>query len=204
MIHVAKAIGLQDLPPARDFLLSPGFAGLAAVVGAIVVLCAVMLAARRASKRSVAEWEQRERHHEERRDDAAHEAAVARCWNRWWQLLETAAIEPAASEGATLGLGPEVALELLRGLLRDAEDLGDETLTRAVAVYQEQFVLVLAQQGVPLARLAQKPETSANGSGDSTSGKHAETGVAAVALVEPTADSVPAPAKAEAAGRRRR
>jgi hypothetical protein len=42
----------------------------------------------------------------------------------------------------------------LRGLLRDAERLGDDTLPDAVTVYQNQFALVLAQQGGPLAELA--------------------------------------------------
>jgi hypothetical protein len=68
--------------------------------------------------------------------------------------VETAGIEPAASEGATLGLGPELAMATLRGLLRDAEQLGDETLADAVTVYQSQFALVLAQQGGPLSELA--------------------------------------------------
>lgn len=207
MIHVVQASGWQDLPPTRDFLVSPGFAGLAAVVAAIIGLCAVMYAVRRARKRSTAEWDQRERHHEERREDEEHAVAVARCWDRWWQVLETAAIEPAASEGATLGLGPEVALELLRGLLRDAEDLGDETLARAVAVYQEQFLLVLAQQGGPLDRLARTPSMPANGSrnGAPSAGKHADTDAASVITPASTADVIPAAAKEGAsAGRRRR
>jgi hypothetical protein len=163
MSQVVQAIGLRDLPPARDFLLSAGFAGVAAVVAAVIVLCAVMYASRRTGKRSQAERDQSERHHEERRADEQRAVAEARCWDRWWQVLETAAIEPAASEGATLGLGPEVALELLRGLLRDAEQLGDDTLAKAVAVYQEKLLLVLAQQCGPLSRLAAQPATSANG-----------------------------------------
>ena len=71
------------------------------------------------------------------------------------------------SEGATLGLGPAVTLELLGGLLRDAERLGDETLAKAVAVYQEQLLLVLAQQAGPVSGIAaaRLPE-----------GKHEEAG----------------------------
>jgi hypothetical protein len=46
-----------------------------------------------------------------------------------------------------------VTLELLGGLLRDAERLGDETLAKAVAVYQEQLLLVLAQQAGSVADL---------------------------------------------------
>jgi hypothetical protein len=63
-------------------------------------------------------------------------------------------VEPAASEGATLGLGPELAMTTLRGLLRDAERLGDETLADAVTVHLNQFALVMAQQGGPLSELA--------------------------------------------------
>jgi hypothetical protein len=45
----------------------------------------------------------------------------------------------------------------LRGLLRDAERLEDETLADAVTAYQSQFALVLAQQGGPLSELAGGP-----------------------------------------------
>lgn len=156
MSHVVHAVALPDLPPARDFVLSAGFAGVATLLAAVILGCAVLYASRRSGKRSLAEREQRDREYEERRADEQHEAALARCWERWWQVLETAGIEPSASEGATLGLGPEVALELLRGLLRDAEHLGDDTLTNAIAVYQEQLLLVLAQQNGPLSQLAQE------------------------------------------------
>jgi len=157
MSHVVQAIALGDLPAARDFVLSAGFAGVAALVAAVIVLCAVLYGSRRAGKRALAERDQRERHHEQSREDAQRAVAVARCWDRWWQVLETAAIEPAASEGAAVGLGPEVTLVVLRGLLRDAEELGDDTLAKAVAVYQEQLLLVLAQQSGPLSRLAATP-----------------------------------------------
>jgi hypothetical protein len=143
-----------EFPPARDFFLSAGFAGAAAVVAAVIVLCAVLFASRQAGKRSVAERDQRERHYEEVREAEQRAVAVARCWDQWWQVVDTAALEPAASEGATLGLGPEVTLELLQGLLRDAERLGDDTLAKAVAVHQEQLLLVLAQQSGPLSALA--------------------------------------------------
>lgn len=156
MSHVVHPVALPEMPPARDFLMSAGFEGVATLLAAVIVLSAVMVGSRRAGKRGVAEREQRDRHHEERRADEQHAAAVARCWDRWWQLLETAGIEPSASEGATLGLGPEVALEVLRGLLRDAEQLGDETLTMAIAVYQEQLLLVLVQQSGPLSALAKE------------------------------------------------
>ena len=153
MNHVLRAGVLGDLP-LRDFIVSPGFAGVAALLAAIIASCAVLYSVRRSGKRSQQLLEQRERDLEQTRGDAEHALAVARCWERWRWVVETAGIEPAVSEGATLGLGPAVTLELLRGLLRDAEALGDDTLAKAVAVYQEQLLLVLAQQGGPVSELA--------------------------------------------------
>ncbi len=140
--------------PLRDFIVSPGFAGAAAVVAALIVLCAVLYAARRAGKRLDRELEQRDRHHQETRDAEQRALASRQCWETLKWLVKTAGVEPAASEGATLGLGPELAMATLRGLLRDAERLEDETLADAVTVHQSQFALVLAQQGGPLSELA--------------------------------------------------
>ena len=126
----------------RDFVVSPGFAGVVALLAAIIAAGAVLYASRRARQRS----EERREQHERREDQARDDAAIALAWERWQWVVDTAGIEPAVSEDATLGLGPAVTLELLGGLLRDAERLGDETLARAVAVYQEQLLLVLAQQ----------------------------------------------------------
>jgi hypothetical protein len=151
--HVLRAGVLGDLP-LRDFIVSPGFAGVAALLAAIIASCAVLYGVRRAGKRSQQLLEQRERDLEQTRGDAENALAVARCWERWRWVVETAGIEPAVSEGATLGLGPAVTLELLHGLLREAEQLGDETLAKAVAAYHEQILLVLAQQGGPLSKLA--------------------------------------------------
>jgi len=145
------------LPSARDFLTSAGFGGAAALLAAIIVAVVAVFAARRASKRHRVELEQQERQHRQRRKDEQHAAAVMRCWQRLVWVVETAGIEPASSEDATLGLGPELALELLRGLLRDAEDLGDDTMAKAVSVYLGQFSLVLAQQGSLLSELAAAP-----------------------------------------------
>ncbi|GFG51533.1 hypothetical protein CQY20_09040 [Mycolicibacterium agri] len=153
MTTISQAI---QAPPLDEFLVSPGFAGTAAVVAALIVLCAALYAGRRAGKRFDREFEQRERHHEEVRDAQQHAAATAQCWETLKWLVKTAGIEPASHEGATLGLGPELAMAILRGLLRDAERLGDETLADAVTVYQNQFALILAQQGGPLAELAAK------------------------------------------------
>jgi hypothetical protein len=123
----------------------------------------VLYASRRAGKRHKQELEQRERHRQEAREDEQHALAVGRCWERLKWLVETAGIEPATSEGANLGLGPELTLELLRGLRRDAEQLADDTLAKAVTTYQSQFALVLIQQGGPLSELAAAPSGSVNG-----------------------------------------
>jgi hypothetical protein len=138
---------MPELPPAREFLTSAGFGGALVLAAAIILAAVAALAGRRASKRHRRELEQRDRHHQQRRVDEQHAVAVTRCWQRLVWVVETASIEPGASDGATLGVGPELALELLRGLLQDAEQLGDGTLVKAVSVYLGQFSLVLAQHG---------------------------------------------------------
>jgi hypothetical protein len=118
-------------------------------------------------------------------------------------VVQSAGIEPAVSEGATLGLGPELALELLRGLLRDAEQLADATLASAVTVYQNQFVLVLAQQGGSLSGLA----AGVAGAGDGKPDKQPQppAGAKADAESSPAAvETLTATAVAAAGGRRRR
>lgn len=145
---------MPSLPPTREFLISAGFGGAAALAAAIILALIAMFAARRATKRHQSLIEQQERHHQEIRGDEQRAAAIARCWQRLVWVVETAGMEPAASENATLGLGPELALELLRGLLRDAEQLGDDTLAKSVTVYLNQFSLVLAQQAGSLSTFA--------------------------------------------------
>jgi hypothetical protein len=140
--------------PLREFIVSPGFAGAAAVLAALIVLCAALYAGRRTGRRLSQELEQRDRHHREARDAEQHAAASQQAWETLKWLVKNAGLEPAASEAATLGLGPELAMTTLRGLLRDAERLGDETLAEAVTIYQSQFALILAQQGGPLSGLA--------------------------------------------------
>ena len=164
MSHVLQPLGLPRLVPLRDFIVSPGFAGLVALLAAVIALCAVLYWSRRAGKRFQLEIQQRERHHQQTREDELHAAAVTRCWDRLVWVVQTAGIEPASSEGVTLGLGPELALELLRGLLNDATELKDDTLVNAVTVYKSQLALVLAQQGGPLSELAaMKPLPTADG-----------------------------------------
>lgn len=179
MIRMTNIPQAMEAPvPLREFIVSPGFAGAAAVVAALIVLCAVLYAVRRAGKRLNQELEQRDRHHQEARDGQQRALASQQRWETLKWLVKTAGIEPASSEGATLGLGPELTMATLRGLLRDAERLEDETLADAVTVYQNQLALVLAQQGGPLSELAA-------GAPSATGGKH----------IQPQATSTEAPAK---------
>jgi hypothetical protein len=178
--------GLPHFVPLREFVVSPGFAG-AAVVAAILALCVVLYGSRHATKRFQQELEQRERHNERAREDQQHAAAVTRCWERLVWVVEKAGIEPATGEGASLGLGPVLASELVRGLLRDAEQLDDITLVKAVAVYQDQFGLVLAQQGGPLSGLAADASPLATGKPDekpASSANEKPNNAAAPAAVE--------------------
>jgi hypothetical protein len=157
---VAQGFEMPDrmpaFPPAREFLLSAGFGGAAALVAALVIAVVAWLLARAAAKRYRADFEQRERHHHEVREEEQRAAAIARCWQRLVWVVDAAGLEPAG-ETATLGLGPELAVEILRGLLRDAEQLGDETLAGAVTVHLNQFSLVLARQAGPLSDLTATP-----------------------------------------------
>lgn len=178
----------------RDFVVSPGFAGVAALLAAVIAACAVLYASRRARLRFEQQREQQER----RQDQARNDAENALAWERWQWVVDTAGIEPAASEGATLGLGPAVTLELLGGLLRDAERLGDETLTKAVAVYQEQLLLVLAQQAGPVSDLA------GAAAGRPPEGKHDKNPAAATPTAETSSTETFSATVTEGSGGRRR
>lgn len=136
-------------------MVSPGFAGLLIVLAAIVLFCAVLYSGRRSAARLNARLEQQDRQHQERREDRDRMAVIDRCWQRLAWLVETAGTEPAAqyADEAILGLGPELALELLQGIHRDATDAGDETLSRAAAVYLTQYGLVLGNQAAALPEL---------------------------------------------------
>ena len=187
----------------RDFIVSPGFAGVAALLAAIIVSCVVLYWARRARQRSEEQREQQERREDQARDDAA--SALA--WERWQWVVDTAGIEPAVSEGATLGLGPAVTLELLGGLLRDAERLGDETLAKAVAVYQEQLLLVLAQQAGPVSGLTgattARPPTTPNNKPAPSAHRKPDTPTPATPPTTPV-ETAPVAATEGGGGRRRR
>jgi hypothetical protein len=149
------------LPTLSDFLVSPGFAGVGVLIAAIIAFCTVLYTSRRAARRLDEQLEQQERHHQEHREDKERSEAIERCWDRVVWLVETAGVEPAARDvdDANLGLGPEVALELLQALHRDAKELGDDTLTRALTAYIAQYGLALGQQGGPLPA-ANKPSTA--------------------------------------------
>ena len=206
MTNIPQAM---ETPALRDFIVSPGFAGAAAVIAALVILCAVLYAARRAGKRLDQQLEQRERHHQQAHDAEQRALASQQCWETLKWLVRTAGVEPAASEGATLGLGPELAMATLRGLLRDAERLGDETLADAVTVYQSQFALVLAQQGGPLSQLAAGAPSAV---GTRSPQPQATSTEESVKATEDTSDKRPAPDETPASttdlasdgGRRRR
>lgn len=196
-------VGILGDLPARDFVVSPGFAGLMAVLAAVIAACAVLYASRRARQR----FEQQRERDESRHEQARHDAENALAWERWQWIVDTAGIEPAASEGATLGLGPAVTLELVSGLLRDAERLGDETLAKAVAVYQEQLLLVLAQQAGPVSEVVRAtPTRPPNGTRESKPAPTAQRPSAPppVSAEKPSTETPSAAVAPSSGGRRRR
>lgn len=215
MVNVQQPVLLADgpslksiLPPAREFLLSAGFGGAAALLAALLLALVVTVAAWRASKRHRTQLADQQRRHEQIREDAEHTAAIVRCEQRFKWVVETAGIEPAASEAATLGLGPELALELLQGLHRDAKHLGDDTLVRAITVYFDQLSRVLAQQGGPLANLHAIASADTNGSATtatantghaavSPSTRTTPTGIGAAESTPDTSAAQPAPSSPE-------
>jgi F0F1-type ATP synthase epsilon subunit len=188
----------------RDFVVSPGFAGVVALLAAIIAAGAVLYASRRARQRFEQRREQQERREEQTRDDAANALA----WERWQWVVDTAGIEPATSEGATLGLGPAVTLELLGGLLREAERLGDETLAKAVAVYQEQLLLVLAQQAGTVSDLGAPTtaRTASNSNNKPASSAHrkSDTATPTTPTRQTPGETAPAAVTESGGGRRRR
>lgn len=202
MHHVLPTGLLGDLP-VRDFVVSPGFAGVVALLAAIITAGAVLYASRRARQRFEQQREQQERREEQARDDMANALA----WERWQWVVDTAGIEPATSEGATLGLGPAVTLELLGGLLRDAERLGDETLAKAVAVYQEQLLLVLAQQAGPVSDIGAPPTAripSTPNSKPASAHRRPDTSTPTPTPNPTPSETAPAPVTESGGGRRRR
>lgn len=147
------------LPSARDFLTSAGFGGAAALLAAIILAAALLVSARNSRNHHAQHLDELEHHHAAIRDDQQRTAALGSAWRRLQWVVDTAGLEPASSQGVTLGLGPELATEVLRGILREADELGDEALGNAVTVHLSQFSLVLAQQSGHLTH----PAATANG-----------------------------------------
>lgn len=197
---------LPELPPAREFVTSAGFGGAAALVAALLVVGVALIALTRASKHHRQRVDQQEHHFEQLRNQQEHTAAVQRCWRRFVWVVETAGIEPA-SYAATVGLGPDLALELLRGLLRDSEELGEGTLRDAVQVHLNQFSLLLAQQSNAVPKLVTAPEAETDPASASPSARdeQAPASQASAAPSSPTTTTEDGPTKKVAVtGRRRR
>ena len=153
---------MPALRPAREFLTSAGFGGAAALLAALVIVLVAVFALRQASKRSRLQLEQQQRHHEELRADERRAAQIKECRERLAWVVDKGTLEPAASEDATVGFGPQLALTVLDGLRRDAEQLDDATLATAAAVQLNQFSLVLAQQGSALSDFAPDNASATN------------------------------------------
>ncbi|ETB38474.1 hypothetical protein O974_27375 [Mycobacterium avium 11-0986] len=187
--------GLPELPPAREFITSAGFGGAAALVAALLLAAVILFAVARASKRDRLLREQVG-------EAERHNSAVQRCWQRLVWVVETAGIEPASSQGASLGLGPELTEALLRGLLRDAEQLGDTTLIDAVTVYLNQFSLVIAQQGGLLSGLTTTASQAAGS--EEPVATEPESSPSAAPPSQPHTDGAVGSPNRAAAGRRRR
>jgi hypothetical protein len=116
------------------------------LAAAIIVAVVALVSTRASRQQHVIALEQQEHHHNALREDQQHAAALARCWRRLEWVVDTAGIEPASSQGVTLGLGPELATEILQGLIREADELGDQALGNAAIVHLSQLSLVLAHQ----------------------------------------------------------
>lgn len=196
---VAQSISLQAadsiFPPAHEFFASAGFGGLATLLAAIIVAIILLVVSRRTQKHHALVLEELEGYHDKTRADQQRDAALARCWRRLEWVVDTAGIEPASSQGVTLGLGPELATEVLRGILRQAEELGDEELGDAATVHLSQLSLVLAQQSGPLVRTpSDAPAKAAVAEKSSDSPNPAETtssGGPGSSEPAPTEDSAP-------------
>lgn len=191
--------GMPALPPAREFLMSAGFAGAGALLAAIIVAAVVVFAVRGATKRHGSLVEQQERHHGEVREDARRAARLQECRERLAWVVDKGGIEPAASEGATVGFGPELAMAVLQGIQADAEKLDDPHLAKAAAVQLSQLSRVLARQSGGTAQIV-AAQSAAPTEPPPVAQPESNGDQGAAAGVEP---SPPAP-KVPATGRRRR
>lgn len=202
---LANAVGLPErmppLPSTRDFLLSSGFGGAAALVAGLIVALIAVVALRQAGKRFRLLSEQRERHHQELRDDERHAAAIKECRERLAWVVDKGSMEPAAAADASVGFGPELALTVLQGLLSEARQLEDATLAAAAAVQLKQVSRVLAQQGSAL-----QPTADAATPAAATAAAVPSTPEPERPAVEVAANETPSAARQQAStgGRRRR
>ena len=147
-----------ELPALHEFLISPGFIGAGVFFASIVGFVAVWyLTRQQASRLEATLTEQAGRWARQRHTDA-----VKRCWDRLAWLVDNAGEEPVVGtpEDARLGMGPELAFEVLSGLHAEAVELDDQTLIRATTVYLAQFGLVLSQQTAPLAAPAARAKSA--------------------------------------------
>lgn len=192
---------MPALPPARDFLVSSGFGGAAALLAALVVVLVAVFALRQASKRGRLQLEQQDRHQRELRAEARHAAAVKECRERLAWVVDKGNIEPAASQDATLGFGPELALTLLQGLVQEARQLDDATLAAAAAVQLKQFSRVLAKQGSALSTFS---ETASLAGDSGAEHQPAPTPTSQTAAPSASDKTGPPTQQVSAGGRRRR
>lgn len=198
--QVSPPQAMPAVPPAREFLTSAGFAGALAVLAALIVAVVAAVAVRGAVKRHRALVEQQESHQRELRDERRRAARIQECRERLVWVVDKGSIEPAASEGATVGLGPELALTVLQGIQDDAEKLGDATLAKAAAVQLDQFSRVLARQSGALAQFA-APNSVAQ---ETTPGEQAASDAGPEAAPTSTGEQPSAPARQVSTGGRRR
>lgn len=170
--HTTTLAADNTLPPLRDWVSTSGFTGACLVLAALIILTALLISARRTDKRHTRAMDQLDQHQQDARDADQRTAAIEQCWQRLTWVITTADTEPAALDPATanMGLGPELAEELLNGIVRDAKELGDETLERAAAVALNQLGLVLTQQARRLTEVA----TATQALTDGTAGAHAK------------------------------
>lgn len=164
-------IHLPPLPTLKEFTVSAGFGGTAALVAAIIAASAAIYSVNRTAKSHKDQLEQQDRHFStthateritRRQDETAQ--AVMRCWDRLVWLVESASTRPAAADAASssLNLGPELAYDLLQTLEADARGLEDSTLEKAVNSYVTQFGLVLTKQVGKHSRPADSQSTEQN------------------------------------------
>lgn len=192
---------MPALPPSREFLTSAGFAGAGALLAALIVAGVAVFAWRGFSNRHRLLLEQQERHHRELREDERRAVSVQECRERLAWVVDKGGIEPAGSEGATVGFGPELALVVLQGIHDDAQKLDDAALVRAAAVQLTQLSRVLAKQSGDLPQVTAVNPLPADPAPGAKPVSNGDPDLVAAGAGE---DASPPAAKVPAGGRRRR